>query len=40
MKKTIPLDQVIKKSCDIFQQKWKQAGGAPQIHNQYIQVKL
>jgi len=22
-KKSIPLDQVIKKSCDTFQQKWK-----------------
>jgi len=37
-KKTlIPLDQVIKKNCDTFQQKWKQAGWAPQIHNQYLQ---
>jgi len=25
-KTSIPLDQVIKKICDIFQQKWKQAG--------------
>jgi len=25
-KTSIPLDQVIKKSCDTFHQKWKQAG--------------
>jgi len=35
-KTSIPLDQVFKKSCDTFQQKWKQAGRAPQIHNQYL----
>ena len=36
-KTSIPLDQVIKKSCDTFKQKWKQAGWAPQLHNQYLQ---
>ena len=36
-KTSIPLDQVIKKSCETFQQKWKQAGWGPQIHNQYLQ---
>jgi len=36
-KATIPLDQVIQKSCDTSQQKWKQADWAPQIHNQYLQ---
>ena len=35
-----PLDQVIKKSCDTFQEKWKQAGWAPQIHNQYLQSQV
>ena len=36
-KTSISRDQVIKKCCDTFQQKWKQAGWAPQIHNQYLQ---
>jgi len=27
---------VLKNSCNISQQKWKQAGWAPQIHNQYV----
>jgi len=36
-KTSVPLDQVIKKSCDTVQQKWKQASWAPQIHNQYHQ---
>ena len=35
-KTSIPLDQVIKKSCGTVQQKWKQANWAPQIHNQYF----
>jgi len=37
IKNISPLDQVIKKSCDTVQQKWKKAGWAPQIHNQYLQ---
>jgi len=36
-KTSIPLDQVIKKSCDTVQRKWKKEGWAPQIHNQYLQ---
>ena len=36
-KTSIPLDQVIKKSGDTVQQKWKQLGWASQIHNQYLQ---
>jgi len=31
------LKKVTEKSCDPFQQKWKQAGWALQIHNQYLQ---
>ena len=34
-KTSIPVDQVIK-SVDTFQEKWKHAGWAPQIHNQYL----
>jgi len=36
-KTSITLDQAMKKRCDIVQRKWKQAGWAPQIHNQYLQ---
>ena len=36
-KTSSPLDQVIKKSSATVQQKWEQAGWAPQFHNQYIQ---
>jgi len=36
-KTSIPLNQVIKKSCDTVQQKWNQAARAPKIHNQYLQ---
>ena len=37
IKTSIPLDQVIKKSCDPAQQIWKQAGWATQIHNKHLQ---
>jgi len=37
VKKKHQCHQVTKKSCDPFQQKWKQEGWAPQIHNQYLQ---
>ena len=36
-KSSIPRGQVIKKSRDTVQQKWKRAGWASQIHNQYLQ---
>ena len=36
-KTSMPLDQVIKKTCDTVQQKLKQASWAPQIHNHYFQ---
>ena len=36
-KTSIPLDQVIKTSCDTVQQKWKQTSWASHIHNQYFQ---
>jgi len=36
-KTSIPPDHVIKKSCDTVQQKWKQAGWTPQIHNKHLQ---
>jgi len=32
-KTSIRLDHVTKKSCDTVQQKWKQVGWVPQIHN-------
>jgi len=34
-----PINPGYGKSCDTVQQKWEQAGSAPQNHNQHVQTQ-